>query len=127
MRRVSVGRLDAQVVDTIEAAPGTEVRWAMNTDATIEWERKPLLHPNMYLFLSKRFSRIGVSDATGGGVWSEGSAQPENDWEQPNPGMRQLIYTAKVPESGRLVLTVTFSTWNAIKFPSDYLWKEDEK
>lgn len=126
-RRVSVGRLDAQVVDTIEAAPGTEVRWAMNTDATIEWERKPLLHPNMYLFLSKRFSRIGVSDATGGGVWSEGSAQPENDWEQPNPGMRQLIYTAKVPESGRLVLTVTFSTWNAIKFPSDYLWKEDEK
>ena len=125
VRRVSVGRLDAQVVDTIEAAPGTEVRWAMNTDATIEWERKPLLHPNMYLFLSKRFSRIGVSDATGGGVWSEGSAQPENDWEQPNPGMRQLIYTAKVPESGRLVLTVTFSTWNAIKFPSDYLWKED--
>ena len=125
VRRVSVGRLDAQVVDTIEAAPGTEVRWAMNTDATIEWERKPLLHPNMYLFLSKRFSRIGVSDATGGGVWSEGSAQPENDWEQPNPGMRQLIYTAKVPELGRLVLTVTFSTWNAIKFPSDYLWKED--
>ena len=124
-RRVSVGRLDAQVVDTIEAAPGTEVRWAMNTDATIEWERKPLLHPNMYLFLSKRFSRIGVSDATGGGVWSEGSAQPENDWEQPNPGMRQLIYTAKVPESGRLVLTVTFSTWNAIKFPSGYLRREE--
>ena len=115
VRRASVGRLDAQVVDTIEAAPGTEVRWAMNTDATIEWERKPLLHPNMYLFLSKRFSRIGVSDATGGGVWSEGSAQPENDWEQPNPGMKQLIYKAKVPESGRLVLTVRFSTWNAIK------------
>ena len=125
-RRVSVGRLDARVVDTVEAEPGTEVRWAMNTDATIDLGDGTDLHPKNSPCLRKRFSHIRVSETTGGGVWSEGSAQPENDWESPNPGMKQLIYTAEVPASGRLVLTVAFDTMNAIMIPCDYLW-EDKK
>ena len=117
-RRVSVGRLDAQVVDTIEAAPGTEVRWAMNTDAEIGGD--PDLGGTT-VTCAKAGKRIQVTAVSGDGVWSVGSAQPENAWEQPNPGMKQLIYKAKVPKSGRLVLTVRFSTWNAIQVPSGYL------
>ena len=45
---------------------------------------------------------------SGGGAWSVASAQPGNSWESPNPGMRQLVSTATVPESGELVLGISF-------------------
>ena len=76
---------------------------------------------------TKNVSVMEVSESTARGAWSEGSAQPSNDWEQPNPGMRQLVYTATVPESGNLTLTVAFKTVNAITVPHDYLWKEKGK
>ena len=122
VRRASVGRLDAQVVDTIEAAPGTEVRWAMNTDADIGGD--PDLGGTT-VTCAKAGKRIQVTAVSGDGIWSVGSAQPENAWEHPNPGMKQLIYKAKVPKSGRLVLTVTFNTFHAIQVPSGYLRREE--
>jgi hypothetical protein len=76
---------------------------------------------------TKNVSVIEVSESTAHGAWSEGSAQPLNDWEQPNPGMRQLIYTATVPKSGNLTLTVAFKAVNAISVPCDYLWKENDR
>ncbi|MBQ3808738.1 MAG: heparinase II/III family protein [Kiritimatiellae bacterium] len=125
-RRVSVDRsLGAHIVDTIEGAvPGTTVRWAMNTDATLAHMPERTV-PTMKC--TKNVSVIEVSESTTRGAWSEGSAQPPNDWEQPNPGMRQLIYTATVPESGNLTLTVAFTTVNAISVPCDYLWKENDR
>ncbi len=125
-RRVSaVGLLDARVVDTIEgAAPGTAVRWAMNTDAALA-SLPGRTVPTMQCM--KDVSVVEVSESTARGAWSEGSAQPPNDWEQPNPGMRQLVYTATVPESGRIVLTVDFTTVNDIVAPCDYLWQEKGK
>ena len=125
-RRVSVDRfLGAHIVDTIEGlAPGTAVRWAMNTDATLAHMPERTV-PTMQC--TKNVSVIEVSESTARGAWSEGSAQPPNDWEQPNPGMRQLVYTATVPESGNLTLTVVFTTVNAITVPCDYLWKENDR
>ena len=109
VRCVSVDRsLGAHIVDTIEGvAPGTAVRWAMNTDATLAPMPERTV-PTMKC--TKNVSVIEVSESTAHGVWSEGSAQPLNAWEQPNPGMRQLLYTATVPESGNLTLTVDFKT-----------------
>ncbi len=109
VRRVSVDRaLGAHIVDTIEGvAPGTTVRWAMNTDAMLAPMPERTV-PTMKC--TKNVSVIEVSESTAHGVWSEGSAQPLNAWEQPNPGMRQLLYTATVPESGNLTLTVDFKT-----------------
>lgn len=126
VRRVSVDKsLGAHIVDTIEgAAPGTTVRWAMNTDATLAHMPERTV-PTMKC--TKNVSVIEVSESTARGAWSEGSAQPSNDWEQPNPGMRQLVYTATVPGSGNLTLTVAFKTVNAIAVPHDYLWKEKGK
>lgn len=126
VRRVSVDKsLGAHIVDTIEgAAPGTTVRWAMNTDATLAHMPERTV-PTMKCI--KNVSVMEVSESTARGAWSEGSAQPSNDWEQPNPGMRQLVYTATVPESGNLTLTVAFKTVNAITVPHDYLWKEKGK
>lgn len=117
-RRVSVDRfLGAHVVDTIEGAtPGTAVRWTMNTDAALAQMPERTV-PTMQC--TKNVSVIEVSESTAHGAWSEGSAQPSNDWEQPNPGMRQLLYTATVPESGNLTLTVDFMTVNAITVPHD--------
>lgn len=88
------------LTDVIEADPGTSVRWAMNTDAQIELGEKGAVT------LRKNGALLRVSETSGAGVWSEGSAQPPNDWEQPNPGLRQLIYTVAVPSSGTLKLTV---------------------
>ena len=119
-RRVSVDRfLGAHVVDAIEGAtPGTAVRWTMNTDAALAQMSERTV-PTMQC--TKNVSVVEVSESTAHGAWSEGSAQPPNDWEQPNPGMRQLLYTATVPESGNLTLTVDFMTVNAITVPHDYL------
>lgn len=109
-RRVSVGRQipGAQIVDVIEgAAPGTTVRWAMNTDASLAHMPDRDM-PSMRC--TKGSSAVVVSESSARGAWAEGSAQPSNAWEQPNPGMRQLVYTATVPASGRLVMTVVFSS-----------------
>lgn len=101
-RWVEATKNGARIVDTIEGVkPGTTVRWTMNTDAHID-----VSDPKKAV-LKKEEQTIIVSDiVTGEGVWSEGSAQPPNAWEQPNPGMKQLIYTAKVPEDGNLTLRV---------------------
>ena len=109
-RRVSVGRQipGAQIVDVIEGAePGTTVRWAMNTDASLAHMPDRDV-PSMRC--TKGSSAVVVSESSARGAWAEGSAQPSNVWEQPNPGMRQLVYTATVPASGRLVMTVVFSS-----------------
>lgn len=106
-RRAEVTRDRAVLVDTIEGvAPGTMVRWAMNTDAEISVIREAQV-PTVRCRKGDR--TLVVCESTGNGRWTEGSAQPPNAWEQPNPGLRQLLYTAAVPPEGRLVLTITFA------------------
>ena len=58
--------------------------------------------------LSKGGRTVCATVESGGGAWSVASAQPGNSWESPNPGMRQLVCTATVPESGELVLGISF-------------------
>ncbi|MGN0855694.1 MAG: heparinase II/III family protein [Kiritimatiellia bacterium] len=103
VRTVARGPQGFAITDEIEGAePGSSVRWAMNTNARIG------IGADGMVTLRKNGKSIRLFETTGGGVWSEASAQPPNDWESPNPGMRQLVYTAPVPPSGRLVLSVRF-------------------
>ena len=105
-RLVKVTKEVARVVDTIVGvAPGTEVRWAMNTDAEID------VSDGTKAVLSKEGKTVVAADfVPGDGVWSVGSAQPAHDWESPNPGMKQLIYTTKIKEDGNLSIRIQFAT-----------------
>lgn len=105
-RSVTADRSVVRIVDAIEAAPGTVVRWAMNTDAALDFTSARRETPTV--LCQKDAVAMEIVESTAHGTWSEGSARPANDWESPNPGMKQLLYTATVPDSGRLVLTVTF-------------------
>ena len=100
-RRISCEGRRADVVDRVSARPGTEVRWAMNTDAEVSIAGGGAS-------LSKGGRTVCATVESGGGAWSVASAQPGNSWESPNPGMRQLVCTATVPESGELVLGISF-------------------
>lgn len=104
-RLVKVTKEVARVVDTIVGvAPGTEVRWAMNTDAEID------VSDGTKAVLSKEGKTVVAADfVPGDGVWSVGSAHPAHDWESPNPGMKQLIYTTKVQEDGSLSVRIQFA------------------
>ena len=100
-RRISCEGRRADFVDRVSARPGTEVRWAMNTDAEVSIVGGGAS-------LSKGGRTVCATVESGGGAWSVASAQPGNSWESPNPGMRQLVCTATVPESGELVLGISF-------------------
>ena len=107
-RRATVCGRSVTLVDTIEGArPGAQVRWAMNTDAVLAL---PAESGAPCVRCAKNGVVIEVGETSAHGTWSEGSAQPPHAWEQPNPGMRQLIYTTKIEADGNLVISVLFCT-----------------
>ena len=107
-RRATVCGQSVTLVDTILGArPGAQVRWAMNTDAVLAL---PSASGAPCVRCAKNGVVIEVGETSAHGTWSEGSAQPPHAWEQPNPGMRQLIYTTKIEADGKLVISVLFCT-----------------
>ena len=101
-RTVACGQTSARITDTVVARGGAPVRWAMNTDAEIELRGRTAI-------LRKRGRAVKAEILSGGEAWSVGSAQPGNDWESPNPGMRQLVCETAVPPKGELMIRIEFS------------------
>ena len=98
-------RIDDQIAG---AKPGAEVRWAMVTKAQIRIHEDGVraelsqagktlvaeIHPGAQPGGAPRFEVIPAEAAV------------KNDYDAPNPGARILIVRAKVPEDGRLAISV---------------------
>ncbi|PAS92040.1 MAG: hypothetical protein CGU28_17070 [Candidatus Dactylopiibacterium carminicum] len=83
--------------------PGSEIRWAMNTEAAIQLEDGAAL-------LTLRGKRLRV-EFSGSPVALEirDISQPRNDYDQPNPNTRQLLARASAAPQGLWRLKVRFA------------------
>ena len=88
--------------DSVKAAPGRVVRWAMCTEAEVRIEGEgahlSLGGQRLAVHFSGSPVTLSVLDISA----------PRRDYDAPNPGVRQLIATAPVPASGRWQLAVRF-------------------
>ena len=88
--------------DYIDGRPGMAVRWAILTDAEVRLEGNTAILHKAGKFLKFVFPEAGRLAVQ--------SAHPANDYESPNTGFRQLIYSTEIPQSKTLILPVTWTT-----------------
>lgn len=85
------------------ASPGQEIRWAMTTEAGVRIEGNTAILTQKGKTLRAHFSgqnlKLTVQDI----------GAPRRDYDQPNPGARQLVATAPAGADGRWRLDVRFS------------------
>ncbi|MBQ9431729.1 MAG: heparinase II/III family protein [Kiritimatiellae bacterium] len=105
---VRTGRLEADgrsyvMRDSVKGLkPGTPVRWAMMTRAKVSGQDGATIR------LEEKGRTLRLEQL--GGVWewkTEENPRP-NEWDEPNPGFRQLTFTVIVPESGDVDFGVRF-------------------
>jgi hypothetical protein len=94
------------VLQDLVHAPGTEVRWTMNTKAavTVEGRRVILREKRKTLYLDFDLpvgSSIGVVSIE----------EPGGEWDSPNPGFRQIRALCTSPQGGECRIRVTFTGW----------------
>jgi oligo-alginate lyase len=93
-----------ELEDRIEgAAPSSEIRWAMCSEAEIRIEGSSAILTQKGKTLRVRFKAEGVKLAV------LDISQPRSDFDLPNPNTRQLIATAPVVADGSWRLAVRFS------------------
>ncbi len=87
--------------DFIEGRVGMSVRWAMLTDAEVRLEGPMAILQKAGKSLKFTFPKEGRLSVQ--------SAHPVNDYESPNTGFRQLIYSTEIPQSMLLILPVSWT------------------
>jgi oligo-alginate lyase len=87
-------------------APGTEVRWTMNTraEATVEGRRVVLRENGKTLYLDFKLPEVGSVDVLS-------IERPDGKWDSPNPGFRQIRVVCTSPETAECRIRATFSGW----------------
>lgn len=100
------GRQHLVIVDTLTGLqPGARVRWRMNTRATVS-----VSGATATLEESGRqiVARVLPPDQARWEV--EDVSQPHAEWDEPNPGVSQLVFTRTAPANGRIQMTVVIDT-----------------
>jgi len=95
-----------RLTDTLQGLrPGARIRWGMVTRAV-----PTALSPGP-LVLTEAGKRLTLTPLhTPATVWKiYETAKPPNEWDSPNPGTRMVGFEAAAPESGDLVLSVSFT------------------
>jgi hypothetical protein len=86
-------------------APGTPVRWAMMTKAAVGDARTGSVTLSDG---GKRLTLTALHDAKT--EWkTEDAAEPKNEWDSKNPGMKLLLFEVPAPASGELEFSVLFT------------------
>ncbi len=103
-RRARFAGDDVELEDRIAGAtPGSEIRWAMCSEADIRIEGRTAILTQKGKTLRVRFAgqqvKLSVQDIS----------TPRNENDLPNPNTRQLVATAPVASDGGWQLTVRFS------------------
>ena len=114
VRQVKLGDRDVEIIDTVEGArPGSMVRWAMTTGATIT--------PAGAGAVLERDGKRLQFQAAGAGVAISAVdvSTPSQSYDAPNPGMRQVIVTAPVKADGTWRLSVRLGGLPAAGIGSD--------
>ncbi len=95
-----------RLADTLRGLrPGARVRWTLMTRAEPDVARTG----SLLLREAGRQLRL-TAEHDAATVWQvDDAAQPRNEWDSPNPGMRQIGFEAAAPASGELDLAVRFT------------------
>ncbi|MCE9615482.1 MAG: heparinase II/III family protein [Lentisphaerae bacterium] len=104
------GRAHLLVADDLDGLrPGAAVRWAMNTRATVKLvasDRAELAQDGQRL--------VARLLAPAGAGWAvQDVSRPVQAWDEPNPGVSQLLCTVPAPADGQLRIRVLLDTGDA--------------
>jgi hypothetical protein len=85
------------------ARPGAAIRWAMMTRAepTVDGDKVTLRQGGKTLTLTQCGAQKGA--------WSVAEAKGPNEWDSPNDGCRQLLFTVPATAEGAADIAVSFS------------------
>ena len=85
------------------ARPGAAIRWAMMTRAepTVDGDKVTLRQGGKTLTLTQCGAQKGA--------WSVAEAKGPNEWDSPNDGCRQLLFTVPATAEGTADIAVSFS------------------